>query len=363
MPIIDGKKVACWPCIRGHRSGTCNHAGSRIMMPVRRPGRPLSSCPHLPDTRCDCRTQSNNSSSSTAGGGTHYETPDSATLSSETLSDLTAAPIHDYHSQNMLYSTQTLSSQVFTDPTLPLLSGMDYLPADHLTSPYTTNMNTFPNWTILNSPESPHSPLDMNYVQPHHHSDHTASAHAPLYMDAQQQENWWSSSSHHIVDPYSSDIGAGTGTGTGGFIDAAFPQTHQDMPQEEEQGQSLGRRAAIRRALTEAHGTRFLDQSNWERLLPRAESKALNHIHNQVMTHPGGETHHNYERMSIAYFMYLTDDALWEPHGNGTTPPFETIFIDEMYRRPFAPIVQEMVAKVRANERASDDTYIRWPPV
>ncbi|KAK4182525.1 hypothetical protein QBC35DRAFT_468039 [Podospora australis] len=57
MPVIDGRKVACWPCIRGHRSGSCNHAGTRTMVPVRRPGRPLSSCPHLPGTLCDCRYQ------------------------------------------------------------------------------------------------------------------------------------------------------------------------------------------------------------------------------------------------------------------------------------------------------------------
>ncbi|KAF1815024.1 hypothetical protein P152DRAFT_456068 [Eremomyces bilateralis CBS 781.70] len=54
--IIDGgirKKVACGPCIRGHRSSKCNHR-DRLMVEVRKPGRPLtSSCPHT-EPGCDC---------------------------------------------------------------------------------------------------------------------------------------------------------------------------------------------------------------------------------------------------------------------------------------------------------------------
>jgi len=42
------------PCIRGHRSTKCNHASERLMVPVRKPGRPLSICPHPPARPCGC---------------------------------------------------------------------------------------------------------------------------------------------------------------------------------------------------------------------------------------------------------------------------------------------------------------------
>ena len=42
------------PCIRGHRSTKCNHANERLMVPVRKPGRPLSLCPHPPSRQCGC---------------------------------------------------------------------------------------------------------------------------------------------------------------------------------------------------------------------------------------------------------------------------------------------------------------------
>ncbi|SPO05021.1 related to putative copper-activated transcription factor [Cephalotrichum gorgonifer] len=54
MPIINGLKMACEPCIRGHRSTKCNHANERLMVPVRKPGRPLSLCPHPPSRQCGC---------------------------------------------------------------------------------------------------------------------------------------------------------------------------------------------------------------------------------------------------------------------------------------------------------------------
>lgn len=44
------------PCIRGHRSTKCNHASERVMLPVRKPGRPLSICPHPPNNGCSCAT-------------------------------------------------------------------------------------------------------------------------------------------------------------------------------------------------------------------------------------------------------------------------------------------------------------------
>lgn len=42
------------PCIRGHRSTKCTHANERLMVPVRKPGRPLSACPHPPNAPCGC---------------------------------------------------------------------------------------------------------------------------------------------------------------------------------------------------------------------------------------------------------------------------------------------------------------------
>ncbi|CAG1986890.1 unnamed protein product, partial [Fusarium graminearum] len=54
MPLINGIKMACEPCIRGHRSTKCTHANERLMVPVRKPGRPLSSCPHPASRPCSC---------------------------------------------------------------------------------------------------------------------------------------------------------------------------------------------------------------------------------------------------------------------------------------------------------------------
>ncbi|RDI83399.1 hypothetical protein Vi05172_g6526 [Venturia inaequalis] len=52
--VIEGepKKVACGPCIRGHRSSKCQHH-DRVLIEVRKPGRPLSACPH-PSGSCGC---------------------------------------------------------------------------------------------------------------------------------------------------------------------------------------------------------------------------------------------------------------------------------------------------------------------
>ncbi|TVY58725.1 Protein GRISEA [Lachnellula suecica] len=54
MPLINGMKMACEPCIRGHRSTKCTHANERLMVPVRKPGRPLSQCPHPGGQNCMC---------------------------------------------------------------------------------------------------------------------------------------------------------------------------------------------------------------------------------------------------------------------------------------------------------------------
>lgn len=54
MPVVQGLKVACGPCIRGHRSTKCQHGDERVMLLVRKPGRPLSACPHPRDIPCNC---------------------------------------------------------------------------------------------------------------------------------------------------------------------------------------------------------------------------------------------------------------------------------------------------------------------
>lgn len=52
--MINGQKVACAPCIRGHRSTKCNHFNERPMVPVRKPGRPLTTCACPPAKPCSC---------------------------------------------------------------------------------------------------------------------------------------------------------------------------------------------------------------------------------------------------------------------------------------------------------------------
>ncbi|KAF3921406.1 hypothetical protein ABW21_db0201023 [Orbilia brochopaga] len=56
MPMINGVKYACEPCMRGHRSSKCGHH-DRILIKVRKPGRPLSSCPHEAGS-CSCEVAS-----------------------------------------------------------------------------------------------------------------------------------------------------------------------------------------------------------------------------------------------------------------------------------------------------------------
>lgn len=218
------------------------------MMAVRRPGRPLSACPHLPGAQCHCRWQSNNGNTSTVGGDSQGIIGPAA-LTPDPLPDPVTTPVHDHHPQNKLYYPQTLPSQVATDPALPTLPHLGYLPPDQLASPYDINMSTFPHWHPLNSPESPHVSLDINYAQ-HHHPGHATDSYTPFYMGSEQQEDWWSSSSHDIGDAYSCDTVTGTGTGTGVFTDIGFPdESRHDMSDDEEQhhgeneirpGQNLG---------------------------------------------------------------------------------------------------------------------------
>lgn len=54
MPFDEeGQKWACMPCIRGHRTAKCEH-WDRWMVRVKRPGRPLTRCPHAQRARCEC---------------------------------------------------------------------------------------------------------------------------------------------------------------------------------------------------------------------------------------------------------------------------------------------------------------------
>jgi hypothetical protein len=46
--------ISSEPCIRGHRSTKCTHANERLMVPVKKPGRPLTACPHLQPHICGC---------------------------------------------------------------------------------------------------------------------------------------------------------------------------------------------------------------------------------------------------------------------------------------------------------------------
>jgi hypothetical protein len=52
--LTDLPPVSSGPCIRGHRSTKCNHAADRLMIQVRKPGRPLSACACPPGQTCNC---------------------------------------------------------------------------------------------------------------------------------------------------------------------------------------------------------------------------------------------------------------------------------------------------------------------
>jgi len=41
--MIDGKNYACAACIRGHRTGRCQHS-NRTLLELRKPGRPVAQC-------------------------------------------------------------------------------------------------------------------------------------------------------------------------------------------------------------------------------------------------------------------------------------------------------------------------------
>lgn len=82
--------MACGPCIRGHRSTKCQHHGERLLVPVRKPGRPLSVCPHPTDKACGCGVVTAaipRSKKCGCGTSSHHElSPEQLTVKSEVAS-------------------------------------------------------------------------------------------------------------------------------------------------------------------------------------------------------------------------------------------------------------------------------------
>jgi hypothetical protein len=103
MPLINGIKMACEPCIRGHRSTKCTHASERLMVPVRKPGRPLSTCPHPASRPCSCaavtaaiprRQKCHCGTSSSDSPDVKSETETPTPLDSTPASPTRAPPLH-----------------------------------------------------------------------------------------------------------------------------------------------------------------------------------------------------------------------------------------------------------------------------
>ncbi|KAK6363290.1 hypothetical protein TWF730_000730 [Orbilia blumenaviensis] len=100
MPIINGVKFACEPCMRGHRSSKCTHQ-DRILIKVRKPGRPLSSCPHEAGS-CSCEVASvaipklsNNCPCGTPPDGkVKKDDKGSRSRSNQHISSMPSTPIH-----------------------------------------------------------------------------------------------------------------------------------------------------------------------------------------------------------------------------------------------------------------------------
>ncbi|KAK5652925.1 hypothetical protein OQA88_9404 [Cercophora sp. LCS_1] len=118
MPIIDGKKVACWPCIRGHRVGTCSHEGERPMVPVKKPGRPLTSCPHLPGSQCHCAGSSRQASDTTTTITDDSNQGDNSEMPPTLLDPLQADPF---------LATPTVDWDPFAVPQDPSLANFQFL--------------------------------------------------------------------------------------------------------------------------------------------------------------------------------------------------------------------------------------------
>ncbi|GAA95413.1 uncharacterized protein L969DRAFT_70779 [Mixia osmundae IAM 14324] len=82
--LVDGVKVACESCIKGHRSTTCTHK-DRNLVEVKRKGRPPSQCPQCRTLRvlkgshskCNCRERSSSVRAS------EYSAADNASIKGE----------------------------------------------------------------------------------------------------------------------------------------------------------------------------------------------------------------------------------------------------------------------------------------
>ena len=48
--VVNGKKYACNSCIKGHRSGKCNHK-NRELLELQPKGRPKTQCAHCRELR------------------------------------------------------------------------------------------------------------------------------------------------------------------------------------------------------------------------------------------------------------------------------------------------------------------------
>ncbi|KAK0648448.1 hypothetical protein B0T16DRAFT_115522 [Cercophora newfieldiana] len=116
MPTINGQKVAC----------SCTHEGKRPMMAVRRAGRPLTTCPHNPGSRCDCRPEAIAAAANTtplqtarSRGATRAETGDVASVGTAS-----AAPefTPEWTSTTISGGTDNHQTTSFSAPTSSYLS-------------------------------------------------------------------------------------------------------------------------------------------------------------------------------------------------------------------------------------------------
>ncbi|PTB68974.1 N-terminal cooper fist DNA-binding domain-containing protein [Trichoderma citrinoviride] len=155
MPLINGQKMACEPCIRGHRSTKCTHASERLMVPVRKPGRPLSSCPHPSAQPCGCaavtaafprkqkcrRCETSDKPSGCKPGGQEDKETSNGLVTPPSPSQKAPAPKTTYRIQKTSSKNGTGKKQID-------LSGLERMDASQL--------------NILSSPESKPSPSQLS---------------------------------------------------------------------------------------------------------------------------------------------------------------------------------------------------------
>ena len=201
-PLLTFWRICSWPCIRGHRAGSCSHAGDRPMMPVRRPGRPLTSCPHLPSARCDCRPQAT-TATSTAATTPNVNGASVSATATETAA-LTAPPAPpnwptatiDNRPQDPLFP----QPDHLVNPTLSLLD-LDLLTVGGTVAAPGFGNDDFAEWIIQGSHDSPQVPFDLftidgtataqqpdSHLQPTHEAAAVDGAHIPA---TQEGGEWW----------------------------------------------------------------------------------------------------------------------------------------------------------------------------